>query len=188
MLMSLSIGMIVGGIVLVALTIFGCCGGCYKVKCMLFLYGIILLVLLVAQIIVIGLLYGKNDIIKQPLKDGLKDYKGLSGTDLLSVGWNIVMIQFQCCGVDSYKDFNDGNGWKNIKYGTLGAFSLDSPIACCKTLPPTSASDLNDCAKKIPIDETKSNGNTGCFKVIWDMSLGNISLSVSILVACGVFQ
>ncbi|KAK3587690.1 hypothetical protein CHS0354_042475 [Potamilus streckersoni] len=181
-LMSLSVGLIVGGIVLSAFTLFGCCGGCYKNKCMLFLYGVIIVVLLVAEIIVIGLLYGKKDIIKQPLKDGLKDYRGANGTDLLSLGWNIVMLQFQCCGVDNYTDFSAGKYWKTTTYnGTLLTFS--TPPLCCKE----PAKNLPTCALST-FNEAVSNAYIGCFNKIWDISLGNITMAVGILVACGVFQ
>ncbi|KAL3885724.1 hypothetical protein ACJMK2_025769 [Sinanodonta woodiana] len=181
-LLSLSVGLIVAGIILSIFTLFGCCGGCYKNKCMLFLYAAIIVVLLVAEIIAIGILYGKKDIIKQPLKDSLKDYKGANGTDLLSLGWNIVMLQFHCCGIENYTDFLVGKDWQTITYGGMSK-TLATPLMCCKE----PAKDLPTCAIS-PINETMSNAYTGCFDKIWDLTLGNTAMAVGILVGCGVFQ
>ena len=48
---------------------------------------------------------------------------------------NVGHDQFQCCGVDSYRDFNESNAWEKHPIPNNPSLTLQTPIACCKTLP-----------------------------------------------------
>lgn len=177
---GIAIGLIIGGLALACFAFIGCCGACCKVAFMLWLYVIVLVVILVAEIVAIGVLYGKPELIKDQLKGSLKDYKGIASPEAYTLSWNIVMIQFQCCGVDSYQDFDVATNWNR----TVQNVRLETPTACCKILP-TSASDFK-CATTY--DPALSNGRIGCFDILWHGSLANTTLVVPILVCCFIIQ
>ena len=75
-------------------------------------------------------------------------------------------FQFECCGVNSYEDFNVTTGWdRTLSANLAGAQALLTPIACCKTLPTTPGAFT--CAQA-PFDAAKNNGKIVrfCFNVI----------------------
>ncbi|KAL4229066.1 hypothetical protein ACF0H5_012105 [Mactra antiquata] len=177
---SLAIGFIIGGLILVALSFLGCCGACCKISIILWIYAILVAVFVLVEIIAIGVLYAKTDVVTDKLKSSMSEYKGLESSDVYTLTWNIVMIEFECCGVDSYKDFAEyATNWKKP-----GGTSLVTPITCCKTLP--SAPSSYGCAQAF--DATKNNGEKGCFKTIWDKSFANTVIVVPVLVVCGLIQ
>ncbi|XP_060607713.1 tetraspanin-18-like [Ruditapes philippinarum] len=188
-LRNLAIGLIVAGLLLSILTFLGCCGSCCNIKFMLLAYIITCCGLLVGQVIFIGILYGSPDTIhdpvKKPLKSSIKsDYAGLNGTDIVSIGWNVVMIQVGCCGVDDYSDFTGATKWV-IDYTALSpSVTLKTPLACCKTLP---TSDDLSCAGTATT-ESINYLNTGCYDKIWDDTLGNMSLVLGALAGLCVIQ
>lgn len=183
-LLGLALGFIFFGLFLIIISVFGCCGGCCKIKTLLLAYVITCIVLLVAQIVVIGILYGSPDTFHDPAKKKLKeqiqsDFIGLNGTNVVSIGWNIVMQEVGCCGPESFNDFTGASQWiTNYASGTIV-----TPLACCKTLP--SSSDFS-CATT----PTPSNNyfTTGCYDKIWDDTLGNSAIMIGSLVGIAVFQ
>ncbi|XP_060607728.1 tetraspanin-16-like [Ruditapes philippinarum] len=185
LLFGVALALIFFGLFLIIISVLGCCGGCCKIKFMLIGYVIICIVLLIGQIIIIGILYGSPDTFHDPakkkLKDGIQsDYAGLNGTDIVSIGWNVVMQKVKCCGVDSYADFTGASNWISV----YTSYTLKTPLACCKTLP--SSTDFS-CA-----DSTATTANnyleTGCYDKIWEDTLGNTAIMVGSLVGVAVFQ
>ncbi|XP_052228443.1 tetraspanin-18-like [Dreissena polymorpha] len=112
----------------------------------------------------------------------MSKYKGIESSEVYSLGWNVVMVQFKCCGVDSYKDFDFTGEWVQPVVGV----TLETPIACCKTLP--TGATLADFACATSYDETLSNGMTGCYSEIWSRSFGKTAVVVPVLVVCGLIQ
>lgn len=178
-LLSLALGLIIGGLVLFGIAFFGCCGACCKFKLLLWIYALIIIVFVVGEAVGIGLLYGKPDLVKDHLKSTLNDYQGLGGKDVNSLTWNVMMIQFKCCGVDDYKDFDTTLPWAK----PTGGVTLETPVACCKKLPETTALT---CAKTY--NEATSNGMNGCYDTIWRLSFGYTAAAVPVLVVCGIIQ
>lgn len=186
---SISIGLIVGGLALFTLAMLGCCGACYTIKCMLKLYAIVVIIFVIVEAIGLGLLYGKPDLVKDQIKDSMKDYKGIESSEVMSLAWNIIMIQFQCCGVDNATDFKlYAKSWKNNITIVKVNYLLETPIACCKTLP--TAEDLSSfqCAMQKGFNISMSNAEKGCYAAIWDLSFGNNAISIPVLVICGIIQ
>jgi tetraspanin-18 len=61
------------------------------------------------------------------LKSIIKDYKSSAKEqDRTTLFWNQMMAQFQCCGVNSYNDFDQSPTWQANKG------SRTVPEACCK--------------------------------------------------------
>ncbi|KAK3594612.1 hypothetical protein CHS0354_015002 [Potamilus streckersoni] len=110
-----SFTLIFSGLLIFVLCIFGCCGVCYKVEAMLISF---------------------QDSLKSSLKSGIKaDYRGLNGTNLVSMGWNVVMQNMNCCGVDSYEDFTGAENWITSYTFGMTTYNLVTPLGCCKELP-----------------------------------------------------
>jgi hypothetical protein len=61
---SLSLVLIIGGFILLILTLFGFIGAFKKIKCILFIYAMVLFVLLTAQVIGMGIFYWKPDMVR----------------------------------------------------------------------------------------------------------------------------
>ncbi|XP_071175300.1 tetraspanin-9-like [Mytilus edulis] len=182
---SLPIALIVTGVILVIITVVAVIGAVKKAKCLLLIYSVVMFVIIAAQVLAMGMFYWKPEMITAPVKDSLNstiqsDFAGLNGTNMVSIGWNFVNQKFQCCGIDDYNDFSEATNW--VKDLSTGA--LLTPISCCKTLP--SSSDLS-CAQS-PLSASTNNYNTGCFDEIWDLALGNIAITASIISVCLVMQ
>ncbi|KAH3692409.1 tetraspanin-18-like [Dreissena polymorpha] len=182
-LLSLSVGLIIGGLVLFGLAFFGCCGACCKFKLFLWIYAIVIVVFILIEAIGIGLLYGKPDIVKDQAKSSLSGFEGLASEKVPSLAWNVIMIQFKCCGVDSYTDFSVATKWNN----NPGGFGkIDMPLACCKSLPSSQSANAADCAKETHM--ALNNGETGCYGEVWGASFGKTAIAVPVLVICGIIQ
>ncbi|KAL5020298.1 hypothetical protein ScPMuIL_003190 [Solemya velum] len=187
---NLAIAFIVFGVVLTLICVCGCCGACYKIKWMLVVYGIIILIFLIGEAVAIGLLFGKPEVMTNPTKEALQqgiddEYTGFNGTNIVSMGWNIVMIEYKCCGIENSSDFSSATNWLK-DYGPGG--TLTTPIACCKTLPSSSMTDPNalNCATN-PTDEL-NNWKTGCLDTIWNKVLGNVAIVAGVFAGVMVFE
>lgn len=188
-ILGLAIGLIVGGLVLCVISLLGCCGACYKINIVLWLYVIVIAVFFVGEAVAIGILYGKPELAKDELKkNSVSKYKGLQSEEVLSLGWNIIMLKFKCCGVDNYEDFNSSTDWdRTLGRKLSGSSAVITPIVCCKDLPSGSSTTDFACAQS-PFTETKSNGKTGCYDKIWGLTFGKTSIAVPVLVICGLIQ
>lgn len=152
------------------IALFGCCGGCCKLKCALLTYIAVSCFFLVLELIVVIIVYGDEDLVIKSIKElvllSIASYKGLAGQNIQSLGWNFVMVKYKCCGLNDYKDFLRSNWTRSVT--TSGTtYTLKTPIACCDPLP--TSGDLT-CAT------TTSEPNTaltGCFDTVWDTSFGN---------------
>ncbi|KAL3887007.1 hypothetical protein ACJMK2_026963 [Sinanodonta woodiana] len=136
------------GLFLLVICFLGCCGACYKFRVLLILYIIPSILILATEIVVVILFLGAPSVIQTPLASSLKsgiqsDFQDISGTNLLSVAWNIAMQQFKCCGANDYNDFTGASKWNINKY--TGS-TLKTPLACCINLPTGSASGDLTCA------------------------------------------
>ncbi|KAL3886988.1 hypothetical protein ACJMK2_026944, partial [Sinanodonta woodiana] len=179
------------GLFLLVICFLGCCGACYKFRVLLILYIIPSILILATEIIVVILFLGAPSVIQTPLASSLKsgiqsDFQDISGTNLVSVAWNIAMQQFKCCGANDYSDFTGASKWNINKYtGSCSGCILKTPLACCMTLP-TSSSDVT-CASA-PTTSTNYL-NTGCVKKVWnDYILANQAVIAGGFTGLAVFQ
>ena len=183
---SLSLVLILGGFILLILTLFGFLGAFKKIECILLIYAMVLFVLLTAQVIGMGIFYWKPDMIKAPIKDSLNrtiksDYAGLNGTNIISIGWNVMNQKFLCCGIESYYDFSQAINWIT-DYG--GGHVLLTPLSCCVTLP---NSDNFTCAEAT-LSTSTNYYNTGCFDEVWNVVIGNVAITATVLAVCFIVQ
>lgn len=190
-LYGVAVGMICFGLFLLIITILGICGGCCNVRIMLIIYVIVCGALLIAQIIVIGILYGSPNTFHDPAKSALKsgiqnDFQGLNGTNLVSIAWNIVNQNFKCCGANDYTDFTGASQWTFNYTGTVCNCVLETPLSCCQTLP--SGNSATDFSCSTTPTDANNYLNSGCYDTIWDQTLGNVPLVAGTLAGVAVFQ
>lgn len=192
--------MIAAGVVLLAISFLGCCGACCSFTTVMLVYSIILIVILLAQVAAIILVFAKPDVVKDRMKstfkDTMKDYDGIKGTSVSALGWNWVQQEFDCCGAEGYADFeskgspykgsgiNDNAGMDSGTTGDVGA-----PVACCKTLPETSAERATCAGNAGPPTEANSNFNKGCVDKVWSRVVEDNTLMFGIVVGiCFLIQ
>ncbi|KAJ8316416.1 hypothetical protein KUTeg_006430 [Tegillarca granosa] len=184
---GLAIFLIVFGVILLIITFLGCCGACIKQQVLLVIYAIVVIVILAGELVFVGILYGKPELVQDQIKNPLKtainsDFMGFNGTNIVSLGWNFAHQQIKCCGVDGYNDFDNATIWLRDYGAPIG--TLQTPVTCCKTLP-TDTTDYS-CAT-MPTASTNYL-NTGCFDEVWNLCMGNVALVGGCIAGFGVIQ
>ncbi|XP_052060368.1 tetraspanin-18-like [Mytilus californianus] len=184
---GIGMALIISGCFLLILSFFGCCGASCKFRTLIFIYALIITVLLLAEIIVVIVLYAAPDTIKGSIKDGLleslKGYKGIGSSDASTLGWLFVMQEMKCCGVNGYEDFGytHTDDWK-----TPGGVTdpLTAPLVCCIAEPAGFTMTATACARS----GTLAINTQGCFDAVWNQILGNTKLAVIVYVVAFLFQ
>jgi hypothetical protein len=150
---------ILGGIIFVV-AFFGCCGAMKENKCMMYTYGFLLFVILIAQIgagIAAFLLKGDlNSAIESNMKEGMKNY-GAAGHEGVVVTWDTVQKGFECCGVKSWEE------WKNVSTAGLPAGQV--PESCC-------LKEEKGCGEKPTAGDVYSDG---CYTIFSEAFTDNLN-------------
>lgn len=186
------------GIALLAVSFIGCCGACCNFTTLMLVYAIVLIALLIGQAVAVVLTFATPDVIKKQMRSALSetmhDYDGIQGTTLAALGWNWAQQDFDCCGADSYKDFEEAASPYKDKdvhdnapiNGDMG--DVVAPIACCKKLP-TSAAARDSCAGKSgSLTDSESNWKYGCVDAIWERIMNSSTYFYLATVFCFVAQ
>lgn len=168
LLESAAIVLLVGGGAILLIGFLGCCGAMKQNKCLLGLYAFFLIIILIvelAAIIIAAVFQGK---VQDELKDFLKKninttYEGKIDTkEEFSLGLDYAQVYFQCCGIDSYKEFQGATKWNHTA-------DVIIPETCCKLEDKDEylkdqKAVLKD--KKCPTSPTGTNSNID--KPCWD--------------------
>lgn len=119
--------LIVIGVVIFFIAFFGCCGAMKENSCMTNTYSVLLIIIFILELAIgiSGVLLKNNTeaFLEDKLKTTMEQYRNVSFNET-TVVWDSIQKEFQCCGVESYKD------WYNV---TVLNNSL--PISCC-AIPP----------------------------------------------------
>ncbi|XP_059177786.1 tetraspanin-9-like [Physella acuta] len=103
--------------------------------------------------------------VKVYMKSSLSGYKGDSGADSTSLGWNAVMLHLKCCGVDSYADFTS---WSKTTANQV------IPGACC--VKPFKG---DPCSEKSQYNQPNMTYyDRGCYNLVWDYVTSNTGLII----------
>jgi len=114
---------IVIGSIVFLVCFFGCAGAINNNYCMVVTYGILLLIILLAQVAAVITGFVMKDTFTKAIKDEmLKDLIAYRPLDLGAATWNNTQTTFQCCGLTNYTD------WK--KNGALNT-TFSVPDSCC---------------------------------------------------------
>merc|ERR1719347_899621 len=101
---------IILGAVIFLIAFFGCCGASKESKCMMYTYGFLLFIILIAQIgagIAAFALKGDLDnAIKTNMNNGMENY-GKPKHDGVTHTWDLIQSNFKCCGVTNMTDWKD---------------------------------------------------------------------------------
>lgn len=173
------------GIVMGALALLGCIGGCYTLKIVLVVYVIALGVIFLAQAIIVVIVYvdksAFDSAVKPHLRDTLKDFSGIEGTDAKTLAWNALMNYEGCCGVDSYEDFSSSSSWPPSQVGGQ-TVDLLTPVICCR-----SKSNDYTCAENGTANTSNNYMEVGCYDKLYDLIIDH-ALVVTIIVLLLAFQ
>jgi len=168
------------GVVVTLVSFLGCCGLMKSSSCMLKAYGVMVAVLLIAEIgtgIAATLYKGQaEDILVRGMNSALDKYEATpSETDptrvLIKKTWDEVQESLKCCGVESYNDWTKSTGWAN---------NNDVPDSCCKT-------ESKGCGKGA-IASPASINQVGCKDTLKDIIKTNIQYVVYVGLGLGLFQ
>jgi len=118
--------LIVVSVLVIVVTFFGCCGAARDQRCMLWTYFVFVVILLVCMGVGAYFVFSGNTAqLKQPFIASLEEYNP-SATDspgkALVTMWDQFQQDYQCCGVDDWKDWRklnpyfktgNSNNWNN---------------------------------------------------------------------------
>jgi len=125
------ISFIIFGGVMFLISFMGCCSAIKHIRFALVVYSLVLLFLLLTEIGVgiFSAIYANKfkDYLSPTLKDSIKyEYYGdMQNKTGISISWDSIMYNFECCGINNVTDFNqDGNVWTERNNSII-------PRACC---------------------------------------------------------
>ncbi|XP_021361807.1 tetraspanin-9-like [Mizuhopecten yessoensis] len=161
-LQDAAIAFIVIGAFFFLLGIIGCLGACCKVRALLICYSIIIVMVILVELTFVILLFAIREEVdgwlKEPLQTAIaNDYTGTNGTDAVTLGLNFIMSEFECCGVETYSEFNNtAKKWQKLLPNQI------IPLICCRN-----ASRTNyDCLTSPTTNNSFSD--KGCYSAIED--------------------
>ena len=108
-------------VVAVMISFLGCCGAAQENPCMLYTYGFVILMLLIAEVVCGGLIVGFRKDMNRLVKEGL--YKAVEKyhRDQSYSPLDDIQHSLKCCGASNYSD------WANYTTHHNGEF----PESCC---------------------------------------------------------
>ncbi|XP_030749696.1 CD82 antigen-like [Sitophilus oryzae] len=150
----------------------GYCGALKESRCMLTLYGILLIAILLLEIAagVLAFTYKSKaeDETKNIMKASIeKYYNSTDHKDAVTVAWDALQISLRCCGVDDYTDYQDNKAWKeqdNIIPPSCCALNSENQVLdpTCTTTPTLS----------------NSYYKTGCYQKIIEWIMANLNIII----------
>lgn len=167
---DVGVALLIIGVFIMVTALLGLIGACCTVKPLLVIYIIIIVLIVCGQIAAIVIF--ATGVLDSQIKTTLNgtitaSYGGIDDFTPISLSWNFFMVQYKCCGVDSYTDFDGATNWnrnRSITYdGNTQYMTLVTPIACCKssgTFP--SVTPTNSSCAVSPSDSI-SNWKNGCW-------------------------
>lgn len=178
--------MIIVGSVILVFGFLGCAGAWCMVKWMLFIYWVLLVLLLLAEIaliIVAAVSPGKVEAtVKETLSKSLKDdFKPVSingdnitlPTTALAAAWVSMQFEVGCCGANNYSDFTTFPWNKTF---VIQGKSIDAvvPPSCCKLegnrrVPSTIQGSFKDIETCLKGQNTEYFYTEGCYKGVTEL-------------------
>lgn len=173
------IALLVVGLIIACLALLGYCGT--SITILLKVYMVILVVLVVVECVLVACFF--SGAFNKKMQEGANYtltnyYVDITSSDVVSMIWNVVMLECKCCGLFGYEDFfylkNETDRWpKNttlkLTDGKTERVILETPLTCCKTYGnfPTVTFVDDHCAEG-PINVNISNAYTGCWDAVSD--------------------
>jgi tetraspanin-18 len=154
--------MVILGAIILLLNLLGCCAAAVESRCLLTCYAMMLLIIMLMEIAAgPAAVFYRNEArnyIKAAMKSTLAEYahflsrKDKEGVTLL---WNSIMVNYECCGVDNYTDLHHSKNWENPEDPKI-------TIECCILKDTKELVARDSTCIKNPTEEN-SYMNKGCY-------------------------
>lgn len=162
------IGILVVGIILLLVTLFGFLGIFYRSVPVLALFGILVIMICGFQIFVIYLWFKLRDevtyTVKSKMLSLLSQYEGNTSSKSITQAWNNLFLWFDCCGVNPVTEVDDfrGTAWNT----TRGADKV--PGYCCKEALKNTAVSLSGATCTVKPTLENAWIDKGCYTAVSD--------------------
>jgi len=168
--------LIVIGCIVFLVSFFGCAGAINNNHCMVVTFGILLLVILLAQIaaVITGFLM-KDNLTKHLMKEMLDSQKEYDSKpdSIVSRSWNDTQKVFKCCGSYGYQSWNESAVLRQTQ---------SVPDSCCRNITNHCGEGKNDPQYA---DDLNEKGCYTAIKVIIDTNLVAVGVAAA---AVGVLE
>ncbi|XP_060070027.1 CD151 antigen-like [Ylistrum balloti] len=176
--------LIIFGVLVLIIGVFGCVGGIKKNKCFLGFYIALVTVIFIGELtggIMAAVFKGKiSSELKDALSGTLKNYKPSQGNDIVTKTWDEVQKLFSCCGINNYMDYETNNV-------TFPGTQL-VPNTCCN--PAINDTICQEEALQKPGTKGavyKSLYNQGCYPKFNDLLSSHLTLIIGLAIAIAMF-
>jgi len=171
----------------------GYCGAIQESRVLLTAYALFLIIIFVLQVTAISLAAAYQNQAdthtRAVLKKSIRDYYANSNNrNAVTVGWDLVMSQMQCCGVDNSSDFKDARLFftQNQKEDNNHVI----PAACCILEPGQPVNVLrpaDDRCERYP-STTNSYKDRGCLNRFTMLVRENLNIVIGVVVGVAALQ
>lgn len=179
--LTICIGVFIFGIATLGFT-----GACCKNRPCLFVYGIIVSLLVIVQIVAVVFWVTMKTKTEKAIKDHLlfamNKYEGVQSANEISKGWDFIFIGLDCCGIDAVgpsntEEFNGTVWWPERGWNKI-------PFSCCQI---ATSENLNTGRIDVECTTLQYGYRTkGCYQAIqdylWDYETAAILIGVCLLI------
>uniref|UniRef100_T1JI90 Uncharacterized protein n=1 Tax=Strigamia maritima TaxID=126957 RepID=T1JI90_STRMM len=174
------------GAIIFLLGFLGCCGAFQESKCMLSTYAVFLTIFLGVEIgagVYAGTAKAKFEKnLRSLLVLSLKSYK--AEKDALTMAWDYAFSEFECCGVNDYRDMESAPWYKNRSI----VYDQKFPQSCCEMENKAKFEATNPNCPFLTSLKDKKKANTGCYDAIKKWGEEHMTLILGIAVGLGSIQ
>jgi len=171
----------------------GYCGAIKESRVMLTAYALFLIIIFVLQVAAISLAaHYKTQAdthTRTVLKNSIRDYYGNSNNrNAVTIGWDLVMSQMDCCGVNNSSDFQSARlfNQQNREEG----INRVVPAACCRLEPGLPVGIYRPSDEHCEIFPTSINSfkDKGCLNKFTYVVRNNLNLVIGTIVGVAALQ
>ncbi|CAH0553802.1 unnamed protein product [Brassicogethes aeneus] len=165
----------------------GYCGALRESQCMLSTYGILLLIILILEITAGGLAIIYKTKAEEETRNLLKTtitkyYSGAENGNAVTLSWDHLQANLQCCGVDGYTDYQANSAWARQ--------SKVVPESCCVLEPgrdPLVLKPLASTCTSSPND-VNSYYKKGCYTALVNMIMTHLNTVIYVCIGLGLVE
>lgn len=178
--------LIAAGAFIFIISFLGYCGAIKESRVLLTAYGLFIIIIAILQIaaIVVGVA------LREPAETQTKEffhhtirkyYTTSERRDAVTLSWDFMQAELQCCGVESYKDFEKATNF--IKYTREEQSGQVIPESCCILKDSQSVTELFIAKDKNCLTSPttyNSYMNTGCYETVKNSMTANLNIVVGV--------
>lgn len=126
---------VIGAFVLLT-SVAGCAGAICKIRALLITYVIVVILCILLELTALGfwvtIIKGADDWLSGEFNSLLKKYRGVNSKDIISAGWDLIFMLFDCCGVHSISRNHNDFQTLPSEWWSSGSHGSDViPGSCC---------------------------------------------------------